>query len=95
MRDNTSAATSFKRLEKIVRGFSNHRRLQLIYLLNDNPDIELTRLAGLCAIGLPTATEHCRRLEVAGLISKRKDARKVLHALTPLGKKVIKFIETL
>ena len=67
----------------------------MLYVLNDNPDIELNRLAGLCAVGLPTATEHCRRLEAAGLISKRKEARKVLHALSPLGRRVLKFVETL
>src|SRR4051812_12265129 len=36
---------SFRNLERIVRGFANHRRIQLMEMLASKPDLDLAALA--------------------------------------------------
>jgi DNA-binding MarR family transcriptional regulator len=82
-------------LERIVRGFANHRRIQILYLLDETPDVELRSIATRCGIKMQTATEHTRRLVAADLIRKRKKGRSVLHACTPLAGRVLQFLNGL
>jgi DNA-binding MarR family transcriptional regulator len=84
----------FASLERIVRGFSNHRRIQIMVLLKQKPDLDLSAIANLCSINLQTAGEHTKRLDAAGLVLKKKMKRQVLHAISPLGRRVLDFLET-
>ncbi len=40
-----------------------------------------------------TISEHTRRLVGAGLIDKHYKGREVMHALSPYGKYIVRFIE--
>ncbi len=84
-----------RQLERIVRGFSNHRRIEILGLLKKQPELSVVEIADALKINFKTASEHVRRLAIAGLVMKRNDANFVRHALMPNGKSVLKFLRTL
>ena len=85
----------FKQLERIVRGFSNHRRIRILEVLDHRPDLDLRTLAQACGTNMKTGSEHARRLAIAGLILKRAKGARVLHALSGRGRKILMFLRTL
>ncbi len=88
-------AKSYRQLERIVRGYSNHRRIQMLHLLESEPELDVMELAQRCGISIKTASEHTRRLAFGGLVLKRPKGRRVLHALSPRGKSILSFLRVL
>jgi DNA-binding transcriptional ArsR family regulator len=88
-------AKSFRQLERVVRGFSNHRRIQILDLLLASPDLDITEIAARLRLNFKTASEHVRRLAIAGLVSKRQKGASVQHKVLPRGEKVLMFLRTL
>jgi predicted transcriptional regulator len=88
-------AKEFKRLEQIVRGFSNHRRIEMLNLLDAKGEMDLTHVAQELRINFKTCFEHARRLAVAGLVFKRPKGQSVLHIVSPRGKRILVFLRTL
>jgi predicted transcriptional regulator len=86
---------TFHRLQKIVRGFSNHRRIEIMDRLDAEPGLSLVEIAGKLSINFKTASEHVRRLALAGLVEKRNRGASVLHTLTKRGAIILKFLRTL
>lgn len=84
-----------RQLERTVRAFSNHRRIQMLGLLGKTPGLSVVEIAGELNMNFKTASEHLRRLFGVGLIGKRSRATAVEHRLTPLGKAILKFLRTL
>ena len=82
-------------LERMVKGFANHRRLSMIDLLEKTPDLSLSEIAMTLRIDIKTASEHLRRLAHAGLVGKRACGREVRHTLTGRGKKALEFLSAL
>jgi len=78
-----------------VRGFSNHRRIQIIELLHKNPELAVDEISEELGINYKTASEHIRRLAIAGLLLKRSEGNAVRHKLTALGESILKFLRTL
>ena len=85
----------FRELEYIVRGFSNHRRIQIIGLLAGRSELSVEDIADDLNINLKTASEHIRRLHAAGLVMKRNEGRRVRHALTKRAKNILTFLRML
>lgn len=87
----------YRQLERIVRGFSNHRRIQILELIyqNINPELSLTDIAEKLHINFKTAGEHVRRLVIAGLVLKRNQGATVRHKISPRGIVILKFLRTL
>ena len=86
---------SFRNLERIVRGFANHRRIQVLELLAARPELDLAALARATGMNYKTASEHLRRLAIAGLVLKKAKGTHVLHAVSPRGRAVLKVLRTL
>ena len=86
---------TFKQLERITRGFSNHRRIRMLDVLHDRPELDLRSLATACGTNMKTASEHARRLSIAGLVLKRAQGARVLHALSGRGRVILMFLRTL
>ncbi len=86
---------AYRPLERIVRSFSNHRRIQVLELLDARPELDLTAIARACGINVKTASEHVRRLAIGGLVLKKAKGTHVLHAVSPRGDAVLKFLRTL
>ncbi len=84
-----------RKLERIVKGFANHRRIQMMVLLSDEPELSLADVARKLKINMKTASEHLRRLAIPGLVYKRYRNANVLHTLSPLGGSILKFLRKL
>ena len=59
------------------------------------PDLAVHEIATLLRINLKTASEHVRRMSLAGLVNKRNVGRSVHNALTPRGEHVLTFLRML
>ncbi len=84
-----------RQLERIVRGFSNYRRIQMLGLLQKSPKLSVIEIAYRLDMNFKTASEHLRRLFTVGFVSKRTIGREVVHSLTKYGKNVLTFLRTL
>ncbi len=84
-----------RQLEKLVRGFSNHRRIEIIELLAKSPELSVIEISDVLRINYKTGADHIRRLTISGIVMKRNDNNSVRHALTSDGKAILKFLRTL
>jgi DNA-binding MarR family transcriptional regulator len=83
-----------KQLERHFKGIANHRRIDILFIIKRNKNINVERIAGKLDCNVKTISEHTRRLAQAGLVDKKYKGREVRHKLSPYGEKIIKFIET-
>lgn len=86
---------NYRKMERIVRGFSNHRRIQILELLQKVPELSVDEIASTLKINYKTAAEHIRRLAIPGLVMKRNEANRVRHKITPRSVSILKFLRTL
>ncbi|MDP3725519.1 MAG: winged helix-turn-helix transcriptional regulator [Nanoarchaeota archaeon] len=86
---------SYRQLERIVRGFSNHRRIEMLELLKKEPELSVIDVTRKLGINFKTASEHIRRLAITGLVMKRSEYTSVRHKLTARGEAILKFLRTL
>jgi DNA-binding transcriptional ArsR family regulator len=84
-----------KRLERVVKGFSNHWRIEILELLAVHPELCVGQIGEALQIEIRTASEHLRRLVAAGLVLKRYAGREVKHTLTDRAQQILKFLDTL
>lgn len=84
-----------RQLERVVKGFANHRRIEIMQLLEKQPELSVSEIAEVLDINFKTASEHIRRLAIAGLVMKRNEGNAVRHALNDVGKSVLKFLRIL
>ena len=85
----------YRELEVILKGVASHRRIQMIDLLDKQTELSVFEIAEHVYIDFRTASEHLRKLVIAGLVMKRSDGAAVRHALTKRGKDILKFCRTL
>ena len=95
MNKNYQNKKTYRQLERIIKGGANHRRIQIIELLKEEPELSVMEIAKKLDINFKTASEHMRRLAVSGLILKRNDFNFVRHKLTKNGKVILKFLRIL
>ncbi len=86
---------NYRMLERKMKGIANHRRIEIAFLLLRTPELSVLDISKALAINFKTASEHIRRLTLSGIVMKRNDKNSVRHALTPLGKSILKFLRTL
>ena len=84
-----------RQTERIVKGFANHRRIDMLKLIKNRPELSLNEVSSELRVNLKTASEHLRRLAIAGLILKRNRGQNVLHKVSPLGDDILKFLRKL
>ncbi|MBX4181697.1 ArsR family transcriptional regulator [Candidatus Parcubacteria bacterium] len=84
-----------RQLERIVKGFANHRRIEIMSLLEKTPELSLIEISENLKINFKTGSDHIRRLSLGGLVMKRNAGASVRHALTEQGKLTLKFLRTL
>ena len=94
MREKTEAK-SYRELERMVRGFANHRRIQILEILKKKPEMSVDEIATFLDISYKTVADHVRRLAIAGLVLKRNQDVSVRHRLTDRAEFVLKFLRTL
>jgi DNA-binding transcriptional ArsR family regulator len=84
-----------RKLERVVKGFANHRRIQILELLAREPELSLAEISGRLRIDMKTASEHVRRLAAADLVVKRSEGRWVRHHASARGDDVLTFLRML
>ena len=85
----------YKKIEKIVKGFANHRRIQVLELLKKTPDLSVDDISQNLNVGFFTISDHIRKLADTGLVNKQYKGRFVIHSLTIIGKSVLSFCKML
>lgn len=90
-----SRSSDFRKTERIVKGFANRRRLQMLDLLRRTPELSIEEISQQLAIGYENASDHVRKLEIAGLVLKRNDGRSVRHKLTERAEHILIFCKKL
>jgi predicted transcriptional regulator len=83
-----------KQLERYFKGAANHWRIGILFLVDKNNDMALEEIVESLNCNVKTISEHTRRLVQAGLLNKKYQGRRVVHSLSPYGKRFIKFIKT-
>ncbi|OGH03009.1 MAG: hypothetical protein A2798_01095 [Candidatus Levybacteria bacterium RIFCSPHIGHO2_01_FULL_37_17] len=82
-----------KQMERHLKGISNHYRIEILLLIDNNKDIALDGIILKLKANEKTIGEHTRRLYAAGLINKKYQGNFVLHSLSPYGKKFVNFLK--
>jgi DNA-binding transcriptional ArsR family regulator len=85
----------YRKLERIVKGFANHRRLEILDLLKRAPELSVGEISERLHIGYENASDHVRKLAIAGLVLKRYEGTTVRHKLTPRAESILVFCKKL
>ncbi len=86
---------NYLKLERIVKGFANHRRIQIMELLKKEPELSVDEIAEKLDIGYENASDHLRKLAIAGLVLKRTDGNNVRHKITTRAESILAFCKKL
>lgn len=82
----------YREVERVVKGFANHRRIQIMEFLEKHPEYSVGEIAEALRIHFKTAAQHIQRLTSAGVVVKRSDGTSIRHALTKRGTSILKFL---
>lgn len=86
---------SYFQLERIIKGVSNHRRIEILELLKKKPELSIIDISEILNVNFKTISEHVKRLAIAGFVLKRHAGHSVRHKVTKRGLIVLKFLRTL
>lgn len=78
-----------------MRAAGNHRRIEMLVILSDHPELSVSEIAERLQINMKTASEHMRRLTIAGFVMKRSQGKNIRHKITTRGQNVLTFLRTL
>ena len=81
-----------KELERIIKGFANHRRLQVLELLNKEPELSVQEISEKLKSEFKNISAHINKMAIAGLLIKRNEGNMVRHKLTKRGKSILQFV---
>ena len=95
MRDMKKQAGEYRHLERVIKGFANHYRLKILDLLQREPNLPIEEIAERLGTGYMNASDHLRKLAIAGMIIKRNEGSIVHHRLSPRALFVLDFCKKL
>ncbi len=79
----------------MVSGLANHRRIEIVRLLQRHTALCVEAVAALCKVSHPTAVEHVRRLHESGLITKKSKGRRVMLSATKSAATLLRTVDLL
>ena len=85
----------YRRLEYTIKGFANRKRLEIIDLLNKQPELSVDEIAEKLRLGYMNTSDHLRKMAIAGLVLKRSDGPHIRHKLTDRALNVLAFCKKL
>lgn len=88
---NLKMSLQYKKIEKIVKAFANHRRIQILELLEKDGGISVDGISKKLNVGFFTISDHIRKLSDGGLIEKKYEGRYVINSITKRGKYILSF----
>ena len=84
-----------RELERIIKGFANHRRLQVLELLYKEPELSVQEISDKLKSEFKNISAHINKMAIAGLLMKRSDSKSIRHKLTKRGNIILKFVRML
>lgn len=81
-----------RELERIVKGFANHRRLQVLELLYKEPELSVQEISENLKSEFKNISAHINKMAIAGLVMKRNEGNMIRHKLTNRGKSILQFV---
>ncbi len=88
-------ALKAREVERIMKGVANHRRIEILELLSRKPELSVEEISESLRIGYQNASDHVRKLAIAGLVMKRNEGSAVRHKLTKRGEVMLVFCKRL
>ena len=85
----------YRKLERVIKGIANHRRLQILELLSEEPELSVQEIAERLKSEMKNISAHITKMAVAGLLMKRSDSKSIRHKLTNRGIVILKFVRML
>lgn len=85
----------YRQLERFAKGVANHRRIQILDLLEREPELSVSEISEKIKSDLKNVSEHIRKLAIAGLVLKRNEGQNVRHKLSDRGLIILMFFRTL
>lgn len=85
----------FRKVERIIKGFANKRRLEILNLLEKEPELSVSDISDKLKFGYENTSDHIRKMSIAGLVVKRHDGINVRHKLTDRAKHILVFCKKL
>lgn len=79
-------------IEKIVKGFANKHRLEIIFLLEKRPGLSVENISEYLKMEYKNTSAHLSKLSIGGIIYKTNRGSKVFHHLTNRGKSILQFV---
>ena len=83
-----------KQLERYFKGAANHRRIAILFVVENSDGITVAGIADELQANFKTISQHTRSLVQAGLLNKKYKGRQVTHSPSPYGKAFLKFMKT-
>jgi len=90
-----SPRSKFYKIERTIKGFANHRRVEILFLIEKKPELSVDEIAENLGVNFVTVADHVRKLAQSGLVMKRSEGNFVRHALTSKGKTILEFCKIL
>ncbi len=84
-----------RELERIIKGFANHRRLQVLELLYKEPELSVQEVSEKLKTEFKNISAHINKMAIAGLLMKRNEGNMIRHKLTNRGKSILQFVRIL
>ena len=85
----------YRKLERVVKGFANHRRLQILELLNNESELSVQEISERLKSEMKNISAHITKMAVSGLLMKRSDSKSIRHKLTNRGILILMFVRML
>jgi predicted transcriptional regulator len=79
----------------MVAGLANHRRIEIVRLLQRHDALCVNEVAALCKVSQTTAVEHVRRLHESGLVTKKSKGRRVLLSITKRAAGMLRVVDAM
>lgn len=79
-------------LQEIVKGFSNHYRIEILQLLQYKKNLSVEAVSWNIGANYKTISVHMRRMHRSGIISKQYRGKEVIHNITRRGEFVLTFL---
>jgi len=93
--DKNTSKNKYRALERIIKGFANHRRIRILELLKQKPELSVADISEELKIGYENTSDHIRKMSIAGLILKRNEGSAVRHKLTSRAESILVFCKKL
>ncbi len=88
-------ALNYRKVERLIKGFANHNRLKILELLEKEPELSVADISKKLKIGYENASDHIRKMAIAGMVMKRNEGPNVRHKLTPRANNMLAFCKRL